>query len=102
MNLAENISSKSLLFQVVHLYRYIFMSLSLKVSVLLHILMGYISFIAELQELFIYSGYKSSDRYLNCKYSLSVNACLFISFFFLSFIVVHLKLTQCHMSNISQ
>ena len=86
VNLALNTSSESL-FKL--LFISIVISLSLKVSVLLHILVDYISFIVELKELFIYSGYKSSGKYINCNYSLSVSARLFISFFFLKLLLLY-------------
>ena len=86
VNLALNTSRESL-FKL--LFISVVISLSLKVSVLLHILMDCISFIVELKELFIYSGYKSSGKYIHCKYSLSVSARLFISFFFLKLLLLY-------------
>ena len=86
VNLALNTSRESL-FKL--LFISVVISLSLKVSVLLHILMDCISFIVELKELFIYSGYKSSGKYINCKYSLSVSVRLFISFFFLKLLLLY-------------
>ena len=41
-------------------------------------LMSYISFIIELKELFIYSGYKYSGKYINYKYIQSVLVFLFL------------------------
>lgn len=69
---------------VVYLYCYLLCLWFFKKCLyFLHILMGCLSFIVELQVLFIYSEYKSFDRYIQCKYVLS----LFLSFFFMFLLI---------------